>query len=153
LGDGAAEAGQGAEFLGEGLGDFAVPMVEEGGVAAGEDGGEMVDEAGAVLVGSGLREFGGVHGQVLGLTEELGVNLPGKEAAGAPFAEVLFADGVAVELGGEDGLDLGEGVEPGEEGLARLGVGEAVVELGAKGFGEAGDFAVARGAHNTNGES
>ena len=153
MGDGAAEAGQGAEFLGEGLGDFAVPMVEEGGVAAGEDGGEMVGEAGAVLAGGGLREFSGVLGQVLGLAEELSADLPREEAAGAPFAEVLFADGVAAKLGGEDGLNLGEGVEPGEQGLAKLGVGEAVVELFAEGEREAGDFAVAGGGHNTNGEN
>ena len=56
--------------------------------------------------------------------------------------EVLFGDGAAGEVGGEDALDFGEGVEPGEEARVRLGVVEAAVELLAEVAGEGSDFAV-----------
>jgi hypothetical protein len=38
---------------------------------------------------------------------------------------------------GEDGFDVGEGVNPGEELVARFGIGEAPVEFLANGLGEA----------------
>jgi hypothetical protein len=53
-----------------------------------------------------------------------------------------------LELVFEESLDLGQGVEPGEEGVAGLVVAEAAVELFAEGEGEAGDFTGASG-HNT----
>ena len=144
FGDGPAQMAVGAEFLVEFGGDFAVPMAEELGEAGGVDGGEVLGEAS----GDGLPELVGVGGKILGVAEEVTLDFPVHEAAGAPFAEVLLGEGVPGELLFEDGLNLGEGVEPGEEGFAGLGVLEAAVELFAEGEGEAGDFAVARG-HKT----
>jgi len=54
-----------------------------------------------------------------------------------PFVEILLGDGPAAELLGEDGFDLGEGVNPGEELLVRFSIGEAPVEFLANGVGEA----------------
>ena len=42
---------------------------------------------------------------------------------------------------GDDFLDFGELVEPGDEGRAQFAVFKALVELFADEFGEAGDFA------------
>jgi hypothetical protein len=47
-------------------------------------------------------------------------------------------------MGGEDGLDFRQLVEPGEEVLGPLAVLEAQVELLTDGQRETGDFAVAR---------
>ena len=56
------------------------------------------------------------------------------------MGEVGFVDG----LGGEDGLDIRQLVEPGEEVPGQFAVLEALVELLTDGQGEPGDFAVAR---------
>jgi hypothetical protein len=53
---------------------------------------------------------------------------------------VLFAL-EASDIGSEEGLDFGEGVEPGEEGAAGLVVEKAAVELVAGGKGEPGELA------------
>jgi hypothetical protein len=53
-----------------------------------------------------------------------------------------------LELVLEEGLDLRQGVEPGEEGVAGLIFAEAAVELFAEGEGETGDFTGAS-VHNT----
>ena len=75
--------------------------------------------------------------------EELGgvvLEEPIAEAALFPFGEVLFGDGAVVEVGGEDGFDFGEGVEPREEGFAILALFEALVELVLDGMRQTGDF-------------
>ncbi len=54
-----------------------------------------------------------------------------------------------MELVLEEGLDLGQGVEPGEEGVGRLVFAEAAVELFAEGEGETGDFTGASGGHGS----
>jgi hypothetical protein len=51
----------------------------------------------------------------------------------------------------EDFLDLGEGVEPGEEFGGFLAIVEALVEFLADGGGEAGDFAAAVAAGDGGG--
>ena len=61
----------------------------------------------------------------------------------APFIEVLFGDWLAGEVAGQDGLDVGGGIEPIEEGGTVLVVGEAAVEFIAQGAREAGDFTIA----------
>ena len=60
-----------------------------------------------------------------------------------PLAEVGLVDGLGGEMGGEDGLDFRQLVEPGEEVLGQLAVLEAQIELPTDGQREAGDFAVA----------
>ena len=147
-GDVHAEAVEEAELLVELGGDFAVPAGDEGGVTAAEDGGEGV---GKVFLPT-LVDLGALAFDVLGVEEDFGgeflAELPFGEAALAPVAEVLPADGAALELVLEESLDLGQGVEPGEEGVAGLVVAEAAVELFAEGEGETGDFTGASG-HNT----
>jgi len=63
-----------------------------------------------------------------------------------PFVEVLLTDGLTGEVAGQDGLNVGGGIEPIEEGGAFLVRGETLVEFIAQGAREAGDFTVA--SHN-----
>ncbi|SPE54192.1 hypothetical protein SBV1_1750022 [Verrucomicrobia bacterium] len=58
----------------------------------------------------------------------------------AVLGEVLFEDGLAFEIGGHEGLDLRQGVEPLDEALTWFGVAEALIELFSDFVGEAGDF-------------
>jgi hypothetical protein len=46
-----------------------------------------------------------------------------------------------VELIVNDGVEFGQGVDPGEQGLIGFAVGEAEIELVAEGSGETGKFA------------
>ena len=80
----------------------------------------------------------------IGELEELGgvvLEEPVAEAALFPFGEVLFGDGATFEVGGEDGFDFRERVEPGENRFLRLVVVETEVELVAYGVRDTGDFA------------
>jgi hypothetical protein len=79
--------------------------------------------------------------------EELGgliLEEPVAVAALFPFGKVLFGDGTVFEVSGEDGFDVGERVEPGEDGFGGNTVVEFEVELFADGVGEARDFSDAR---------
>ncbi len=61
----------------------------------------------------------------------------------------MFVNGAVVEVGGEDGFDFGERVEPGEDGFGGNTVVEFEVELFADRVREAGDFADVRcSVHN-----
>jgi hypothetical protein len=129
-----AEGVQGAELAAAGLIGGAVPLEEGGGVAGGED---AEEPAGPIGVGE-VAVAGG--GELAGLVAEFALGLPAGEAVGAPFGEVLLGDGAAVKFAGEKGPDGRERIEPGEEGGAGFGVGEAAVEFVAQGLGEPGDF-------------
>jgi hypothetical protein len=48
----------------------------------------------------------------------------------------LARDRLGVEVGGEEGLDFGEGIEPAGHEVRRLAVIEAAVELVVEVFGE-----------------
>ncbi len=139
--------------------EVSVRVLEVGGESMGGGGeaeGEPLDEfIGEVGAGSGHRIGRGGFGLWTGFTLRFGLrfeegsevegvlaHLPGAEAELGPFMEVLPGDELAGEVVGEDGLDFGEGVEPGEESFAGFAVVEAAVELVADGFGEAGNFAV-----------
>ena len=127
-------------ILGEDVGrDGAVEghFVKENGVAGDDGVGEAVGE---MAVGE-AGELGGVGGEFAGGFEEILGGKPVEEAALVPFGEVLGADGDAVEVFGEEGLDFGEGVEPLDEVHAGFAVVEALVELVAEGARETGDFA------------
>ena len=65
---------------------------------------------------------------------------PVAKAVLGPVMEVLFGDGFGVEVFDEDGLDFGEGVKPGKDGLVGFGVVEAAVDLVAERVREACDF-------------
>ena len=118
-------------------GAFEGHFAQQDGVAGGDGVGEAVGE---VAVGE-AGEFGGVGGEFAGVFEEFLGGEPVEKAAVVPFGEVLGADGDAVEVFGEDGLDFREGVEPLDEVHAGFAVVEALVELVAEVVREAGDFA------------
>jgi hypothetical protein len=85
-----------------------------------------------------------------GVIAQIAPGEPFLEAALAPLAQVLGADGDAGEVVLDDFLGFRQGVEPGEELGAFLGLFEALIQLVADVAGEAGYFAVA-GAHNFKG--
>lgn len=95
-------------------------------------GGESVTGGDGVGEGIGHREVrrvaGGVPGKLAGERQGLLLEEPILVAALLPLREVLGADRFAGESGGKDGLDLGEGVEPGGEAFALLAVVEAAVQ-------------------------
>ena len=137
LGQGAEEAELAAEV---GDGSAVVPSLHDREVTDGDEGAQMVAEAGR---GAGC-ELLGIGGEGLELFKSFLAGAPFLIAAGAPFREVLGADRAAGEVLGKDLADVGEVVEPGEDLGGGLSVGEAAVELVAERLGEAGDFA---GAH------
>jgi hypothetical protein len=66
--------------------------------------------------GMAIRIAGdGFVGEMLGEVARLAQGEPIAESALAPFREVLGVDGAPGEIGGEDGADFREGVEPGGE--------------------------------------
>ncbi len=135
-------AGEGEEGLGRGgIGrGGAIKPVEAAAQRGGEDGGE---EGGGRSTARGLGEGGGLLRKVAQPEAELLEAEPVGMAALAPGAQVLGGEGGAAKMGGKDGLDGGEAVEPLEEGAGGLAVVETGVELLAEFVGEAGDFTVA----------
>lgn len=79
--------------------------------AGGGEGGSATGEATA----SGAGEIAGVFGKVPEVVEGFLFLEPALVAGGTPVGKVLVVDVDAVELGGEDALDGGKGVEPGED--------------------------------------
>ena len=140
---------QGGEVPGEGMQDAqldaegfvvaAIPAGEEGGITDGQEGDQIADQ---IAAGGGV-EFGGIGGQRGGLREEFLAGLRFDEAAIAPFIEILFGDGLAGKVAGQDGLDVGGGIEPSEEGGAVLVGSETLVEFSAESERQAGDFTFA----------
>ena len=141
-----------AEFFGDfwafdPLPELLFPFLPGGGIEEGEgvggDGeaeGEPMHELISELSGGGLGASGiGVIGG--GEFEGVLPHFPGAEAAFGPFVEVLFGYRPAGEVGGQDDLDVGVGVEPIEEARAGFAVIKAAVEFVADGAGETGDFA------------
>ena len=78
--------------------------------------------------GGQALEFVAVGGELGGLGGDVLAGKPFLEAALAPVGEVLLADGVAVEVFGEDFLDFRQGIEPADDLLAFRAVLEAGVE-------------------------
>jgi hypothetical protein len=114
--------------------------VSGGGEAEEEPVEDMVEDLGVVgrlgVSGIGI----GIFGERVDEFEDFLVEFPVAEAVLGPVVEVLFGDGFSVQVLGEDGLDFGEGIEPGEDGMVRLGVVEAAVDLVAERAWEASDF-------------
>ncbi|HEX3717709.1 MAG TPA: hypothetical protein VH595_07050 [Verrucomicrobiae bacterium] len=92
-----------------------------------------------------LLQFLDVLAHVECAVEVIGLEEPFLKSALAPGAEVLWGNGLAVEVGGDGFLDGGKGVEPGEDLSGILAVVEAGVELFADLAWKAGDFAAALG--------
>ena len=86
--------------------------------------------------------------ETFGKIEDVLVDLPVAVAAVFPFREVLWVEGAPVELGGENGADLGERVEPFEDGFGLLAVLQTTIELLAEGVRETGDFSGTGGVHD-----
>jgi len=116
------------EFI-DGLGEFH-----------DQKGAEIIGDVGAVAVGSLLVEGATLFEEFVPLGAAIASVGPIGVAAEPPIGEVLFGEGASAEFFGEDALDFGQGVEPGEEFRAVGAVIEAVVEFIADEFGEAGDF-------------
>jgi len=140
-----AEAG---EFAGE-TAELTETLMRVFDVAQGVNvDGELGGQDGGDVFGDGDAFPGGVQAEIVGLlggpaglfAQEL-VASPIEVAAFAPFGEVLRADGQAGELFGDDFLDFGQLVEPSDERGSGFAIFEALVELFADGFGQAGDFA------------
>ncbi len=108
-----------------------------GGVTKGHPMGQFFGER----RGEEALHFRVASGGALGEFQSGLVRLPVAEAAEFPFREVLLGYGASGELGREDGLDFGEGIEPREKVFEFLAVMEAAVELLTDEVGEAGDFA------------
>jgi hypothetical protein len=134
-----AEDANGGGAVGEfgGIGFGGVEVLEEFEDFTGGEGGggggeadnarlvDIVDEGAKVLIGAG----------VLFATE------PALVAAVAPMGEVLALNGLAIELGGEDGFDGWKVVKPSQDIPLALAIEEALIELLAEVVREAGDFA------------
>jgi len=103
------------------------------------------------LAGGGGCQSVAVAGQLGGQGEDVLADEPFLVAALTPVGEVLLGDGEGVEVLGEEGLDLGEGIEPREDLRAELAILEAGVELGAKVVGQSGDFSGAGHKNNFGG--
>ncbi len=97
-----AEAGP----VSAGVGIVAVEALGGGGVLEGEPAEEFI---GARLGESFVAE-GVVILEALDEVESLSMNLPVAIAAGAPLVEVNLVNGATIEFGGQDGLDLWEGI-------------------------------------------
>ena len=79
----------------------------------GQPAGEFVAEiAGEGLVAEVFFTF-----EVLGKFQGVLADEPIAEAASFPFGEVLLGNRAGVEVGREEGLDLGEGVKPWQNGF------------------------------------
>jgi hypothetical protein len=133
-----AQRAQGAQLASKFLGHLTIPAVHGQGVAAGQDGGQIVGQPPV----RGRLRFGGLGRQLAGLGRKVPLQAPFGETAGPPFTEVLLADGAAGKLPGEHGLDGWQGVEPGEERATRLAVLQTAVQLIPDDRGQTSDFSV-----------
>ena len=110
--------------------------------------GEFEDDEGRKAAGDGVvglegmlrSQFVDVMEQVPPMAESGAMGGPFGIAAFAPFGNVLRSDGTTAELFGEDFLDGGQGVEPGEDVKGASAVEEALIDLLADFGGQTGDF-------------
>jgi len=109
---------------------------EEVGDVNGEEAGGMIGHFG----GGGRLDGVGVIGERGEFFEEILTGLPLDESAVAPVAEVLLADGFAVEGLAEDGFDGSDAVEPLDESPGGNGTLQPAVEFLRDFRGDFGDF-------------
>jgi hypothetical protein len=117
-----------------------VSVVRGGLGGGGQAEGDPLDK---VVEGGRWRELRlGALVELGGESDSGAADLPIVEGAElAVFGEVGFIDGSTVELGFEEGVDFGEGIDPFEDGAGFFGVLQAEVELFADRVGETSDFA------------
>ena len=132
---GAELAQEGPSHVSLALGELACHY----GVARGQPEGQGFREGWTVLRGQ-LRC---VLAEALGQSESFLLDQPVAVTALFPVGEILGIDRAALEISLQDGMDLGQSVEPFEQAGAGLAVEQALVELVAEGAGEPGDFTVA----------
>ena len=101
---------------------------------------EVSGDVGAVRAGSFFIECAALLDEFLPLGAAREGGGPFGITAAPPVGEVVLGEGASAEFFGEDALDFGQGIEPGEEFGAVGAVVEAMVEFIADEFGEAGDF-------------
>ena len=132
---GAELAKAGPTGLGLGLGSHE--GLSGGGVLEAKPASEFVGEvAGEGLLFRGERIIHRVE-EVEGILADEPIAV----AAAFPFGEVARGEGAGVKLGGEDGSNLRQGVQPLEQGFAGLAVAQAAVELVTQLVGKTGNFA------------
>ena len=107
--------------------------------------GNPASKFGGEVIGQFFLAEGGVILEVVDEAEGELLVLPFLKAALAPFAEVLGADGVAVEMFIQDRLDFGERTEPVHELPGVVAVLKALIKLFADVVREPSDFAFASG--------
>lgn len=117
-----------------GIFDF-VEFIDGFGQFHDQEGAEVAGDIDTVCAGSFLSERGSALEEVLPLGPAIAGGGPFGVAAAPPIAEIMFGKGASAEFFGEDALDFGQGVEPGEEFGGVGAVFEAVVEFIADEFG------------------
>jgi len=90
--------------------------------------------------GEGLIPEGVLVLEIGDHSEGIVTDLPVAKTALVPFGEICRDDSVAVEVGFEDGLDFGQGVEPLEEGFTLFTVLHTAIELFTDFVRETSDF-------------
>ena len=97
-----AKTAQGAQLAPELIGGLAVPIRQRGGVAGGEDGGQMLRQRAI----RGVSQFFGVGDQFADLGQGVVPREPVAVTALFPLGKILLADGASRELAGQDRLRL-----------------------------------------------
>jgi len=106
------------------------------GQVGGEEEGQLIGERS----GGGLLEFGDAGGQGLNGLDGGGAAAVIAATVLFPSGEVVLVEGLAGKGGGGDGLDLGQGVQPGENGGVLIASLEAAIDLSAEGRRKKRDF-------------
>jgi hypothetical protein len=150
--EGAGERAEVLEFEEGGIVGLAVPLVQ----GDQEPGGKNPDRV-AGRERSGIVETGCIVRRIAKGVDEFAAGLPFNKTALAPLGEILFGDGLTMELGMEDFIDFGQAVEPLGELRPREVALKAAVEFVANFAGKTGDFSGAchkgvMGCKNTRGD-
>jgi hypothetical protein len=119
------------------IGFFGIGSFEEFEDFTGGNGGRGRSEETA----AGFSDRGGISAEFFRGADALLILKPTLKTVSTPEGEVLFMDGDALELGGENPFNSGKLVEPGEDFAGVLVVKKTLVELLADIGGETGDFA------------
>lgn len=122
------------------IGFGGIESLEELEYFCGSQGGGGRGEA----IHASLGDVGDELVEILDGVDVLLLTKPALIPTGPPVGEVLALDGFAVEVGGEDFLNRGEFVKPGEGFRIFFSIKDALVDLFAKIAGKAGDFAELR---------
>jgi len=144
---GAAQAGNVGAKLAQPspFGGRVLLVGDEGFGGGGVMEGDPMSELGADGIAQGLVAEGVLVIELLNEIESVLADEPVVVTAVAPVGQIDLVERAPVEVGGEDGLDFRDGVEPIEDGVGLFAVAEAAIELLTDVVREAGDFSGAHG--------